>query len=99
MNLGNPSTEHTVLQVANKIQALTGGRSAVKLTDRPTDDPGRRRPDIAKAKAVLGWEPKVTLHDGLARCVPYFEREVRLAHGVELRAGNRIELSRVNSGD
>ena len=71
MNLGNP-IELTVLEFAERIIRLTGSPSQIVFQPLPEDDPKRRRPDISKAKRVLGWEPKVSLEDGLCQTVAYF---------------------------
>ncbi len=73
-NIGNP-VEHTVRQLADRVLALTGSRSEVVKRPLPEDDPRVRQPDITRARQMLGWEPKVTLDDGLARAIAYF-REV-----------------------
>jgi UDP-glucuronate decarboxylase len=70
-NLGNPD-EFTVLQLAEKVIALTGSASRTVTEPLPADDPARRRPDISRARA-LGWEPKVGLEDGLRMTVEYFK--------------------------
>ena len=72
VNLGNP-VELTMLEFAERIQRLTGTKSALEFHPLPQDDPKRRQPDISKAKAVLGWEPKVLLEDGLRETVAYFQ--------------------------
>lgn len=72
VNLGNP-TELTMLEFAERIQRLTGTKSQIVHKPLPEDDPKRRRPDITKAKQVLGWEPKVPLEDGLRETVAYFQ--------------------------
>ena len=72
VNLGNPN-EMTMLEFAHRIQRLTGTKSKLVFRELPSDDPKRRRPDIAKAKRVLGWEPKVDLEDGLKQTVEYFQ--------------------------
>jgi dTDP-glucose 4,6-dehydratase len=72
VNLGNPC-EMTILEFAEKIRRLTGSRSELSYRELPEDDPRQRQPDISKARQVLGWEPRVTLEDGLARTVEYFE--------------------------
>jgi dTDP-glucose 4,6-dehydratase len=72
VNLGNPQ-ELTILEFAKRIQRLTGSRSGIDFRDLPEDDPKQRKPDITKARAVLGWEPSVELEDGLRRTVAYFE--------------------------
>ena len=71
VNLGNPG-EFTMLELAEMVLRLTGSASAIVHKPLPTDDPLQRRPDIAKAKALLGWEPKVPLEEGLGRTIAYF---------------------------
>jgi dTDP-glucose 4,6-dehydratase len=71
MNIGNPA-EMTVLQFAQEIVKLTGSRSEVSFKDLPVDDPKVRQPDIALARRVLGWEPTVSLADGLSRTIEHF---------------------------
>ena len=71
VNLGNPS-EMTILEFARRIRALAGSASPIAFQPLPEDDPKRRRPDIAKARRVLGWEPQVPLDDGLAETIAYF---------------------------
>jgi len=71
INLGNPS-EFTMLELASKVQALTGNDCPVEFQPLPADDPTRRRPDITRARDLLGWEPAVPLDAGLVRTVEYF---------------------------
>jgi len=73
VNLGNPA-EFTVLELAKQVLALTGGASPIEHCPLPPDDPVRRRPDIARARELLGWEPTVPLEDGLKRTVDYFRQ-------------------------
>ena len=75
-NIGNPS-EMTVLQFAEEIRRLTGSTAPIEFRPLPLDDPKIRRPDITKAKALLGWEPQVPLEDGLKRTIDYFRTVVR----------------------
>ena len=78
VNLGNPD-EFTVLDLARKVVAVSDSRSKVGVgRPLPADDPARRKPDIALAKAKLGWQPKVALHDGLRRTVDWF-RTIQLS--------------------
>jgi dTDP-glucose 4,6-dehydratase len=70
-NLGNPS-ELSVLAFAQTIRKLTGTSSEIVFKPLPVDDPRVRQPDVSKAKAKLGWEPKVKLEEGLARTIEYF---------------------------
>jgi UDP-glucuronate decarboxylase len=72
MNLGNP-VETTIGELAEKIVAMTGSRSRIVTAPTPVDDPVRRCPDIGLARAKLGWEPKVTLDEGLRRTIAYFD--------------------------
>ena len=75
VNIGNPH-EMTILQFAEKVIELTGSKSKIVFQELPTDDPKVRQPDITKARRVLGWEPKVELHDGLTRTLDYFRGRV-----------------------
>jgi dTDP-glucose 4,6-dehydratase len=78
VNIGNPH-EFTVLELAEKVLALTGSSSELQFDPRPVDDPAQRKPDLTLARSVLGWEPEVTLEDGLARTTEWFARVT--AHG------------------
>jgi UDP-glucuronate decarboxylase len=71
INLGNPG-EFTMLELAEKVVRLTGSDSKIVHKPLPQDDPKQRRPDIAKARALLDWEPAVPLDEGLARTIAYF---------------------------
>jgi UDP-glucuronate decarboxylase len=71
VNLGNPA-ELSMLQIAESIQKASGRSAGLVFEPLPSDDPARRCPDITLARAVLGWQPKVTLEDGLRRTVAYF---------------------------
>ena len=71
VNLGNPR-EMTMLEFAGAILKITGATSTIIHKPLPQDDPKRRRPDITKAKNLLGWEPKVPLEEGLKHTVEYF---------------------------
>ena len=71
VNIGNPE-EMTILQFARKIIELTGSESPVVFRDLPVDDPKKRRPDIARARKLLQWEPVVGLEEGLRKTVEWF---------------------------
>ncbi len=70
-NIGNP-VEWTILECAREVQALVGSNCEIVFRPLPQDDPKQRRPDITKAKRLLGWEPKVPLREGLRRSMEYF---------------------------
>ena len=70
-NIGNP-TEMTILQFAERINALTGNPGGIVYEALPKDDPQQRRPDITKARRILGWQPQVGLDEGLERTIAYF---------------------------
>ena len=72
VNLGNPA-ELSVLDFAKKIIEITGAKSKIIYEDLPVNDPKVRRPDITKAKAELGWEPKVDLGEGITRTIKWFK--------------------------
>ena len=71
VNIGNPD-EITLLEFAEEILRLTGSSQKVVFKPLPEDDPRQRRPDISKAKQILGWEPKVGRKEGLAITYDYF---------------------------
>jgi dTDP-glucose 4,6-dehydratase len=75
VNIGNPH-ELTIRQIAETIIRMTGSTSQLVYRPLPEDDPKVRRPDITKARALLGWEPKVSLEDGLTRTIEYFRKKV-----------------------
>jgi len=74
-NIGNPA-EMTVLQFAQEIKRLTGTNAQIEFRPLPEDDPKVRKPDIAKARRLLGWEPVVPLEEGLQRTIDYFRSVV-----------------------
>ena len=75
VNIGNP-TEFTILEFAKLILKLTGSQSRITYERLPVDDPKQRRPDITRAKKLLGWEPKVDLETGLRQTIEYFRGKV-----------------------
>jgi len=74
VNIGNPN-EFTILECAREVLELTGSKSEFRYLPMPEDDPTRRCPDIAKAKALLGLEPKTNLRQGLIKTIEYFRRK------------------------
>jgi len=76
VNLGNPG-EMTILEFANRIREQFGQGQEIEFRPLPQDDPKLRQPDITKAKRILGWQPKVSLEEGLAATVEYFKARVR----------------------
>jgi len=75
VNIGNPN-ELTIKTFAERINALTENKAGIIYTPRPVDDPSRRNPDISKARRLLGWEPQVSLDDGLRETIAYFRKKV-----------------------
>jgi dTDP-glucose 4,6-dehydratase len=75
VNLGNPS-EITILDFAKEILALSGSKSEIVYRPLPQDDPKLRKPDITRARQLLGWEPKIDRHEGLKRTLAYFQKKV-----------------------
>lgn len=72
VNIGNPD-EFTILECAQAVMEATGSKSKLKFEALPEDDPTRRCPDITKARTLLGWEPQITLKEGLAKSLPFFK--------------------------
>ena len=77
VNMGNPG-EFTMLELAEKVLKLVGGKSKLTFHPLPTDDPKQRQPEISLAKERLGWEPKITLEDGLKETVAYFRKTINV---------------------
>ena len=75
VNIGNPS-EITLLEFAEEVLKLTGSKSKIVYEPLPQDDPKQRKPDITKAKELLGWEPKIDRHEGLKRTLAYFKLHI-----------------------
>jgi dTDP-glucose 4,6-dehydratase len=76
VNIGNP-IEFTILECARQVLQVTGSNSIVRFEPLPQDDPRQRRPDITKARTLLGWEPKIDLVTGLRLSLDYFQTAVR----------------------
>jgi dTDP-glucose 4,6-dehydratase len=78
VNIGSPH-EVTIEEIARTIIELTGAKSRIVYRPLPQDDPRQRRPDITRARTLLGWEPKVNLRDGMLRSLGYFREKVGIA--------------------
>jgi dTDP-glucose 4,6-dehydratase len=76
VNLGNPR-EMTINQFANEIIRITGTKSITEYKPLPIDDPRVRQPDIARAKEVLGWEPRVDFEEGIKTTIEYFKESLK----------------------
>jgi len=72
VNLGNP-VEFTIRELAELVLEMTGSKSQLVWKELPSDDPKQRKPDIAKARELLKWEPTITLREGLQKTIDYFE--------------------------
>jgi UDP-glucuronate decarboxylase len=77
INLGNPG-EFTIAELADMVIVQTGTASGIEYLPLPQDDPIRRQPDITRAKAILGWEPKIPLNEGLDKTIRYFRETLPL---------------------
>jgi dTDP-glucose 4,6-dehydratase len=77
VNIGNPD-EFTILECAQAVLEVTGSKSELRFEPLPQDDPTRRRPDITKARAALGWEPRISLKEGLEKSLQFFTSKVAL---------------------
>jgi dTDP-glucose 4,6-dehydratase len=75
VNIGNPN-EFTILECAQHVIKVTGSKSKIAYEPLPQDDPKQRRPDITKARQLLGWEPKIQLEAGLRMSLDYFRKAV-----------------------
>jgi dTDP-glucose 4,6-dehydratase len=80
VNIGNP-IEMTILQFAEEINRITANKAGVSFLpdERSERDPQRRQPDITRARSILGWEPKVSLEEGIVKTIPYFKQKLGLA--------------------
>jgi dTDP-glucose 4,6-dehydratase len=74
VNIGNPA-EYTLLELAKKVLEATGSSSEIVFEALPVDDPKVRQPDITRARQLLGWEPQVSLEEGLRRLLQASQRE------------------------
>jgi dTDP-glucose 4,6-dehydratase len=85
VNIGNP-VEFTIRECAKTVLEVTGSKSKLCFVDLPVDDPARRRPDITKARNLLGWEPHVQLKEGLMKSLDYFRSKA--VQGADAAPGN-----------
>jgi dTDP-glucose 4,6-dehydratase len=92
INLGNPE-ETTLLRLAETIIAMTRSGSRIVHQPLPVDDPMLRHPDISKAQALLGWQPQVSLEEGLTRVIPYFQSQI------ETFSATPLDLGQIERGD
>ena len=77
VNIGNPN-EFTMLEFAHIVNELTGNRAGIIYKPLPVDDPKQRKPDISKARRVLGWEPRIEVREGLARTIEDFRQRMKM---------------------
>jgi dTDP-glucose 4,6-dehydratase len=84
VNLGNPE-EYTILECARAVLDATGSKSELIFVDLPEDDPTRRRPDITKARTLLGWGPRVGLREGLQKSLDFFRSKAVAGAAAESR--------------
>jgi UDP-glucuronate decarboxylase len=92
INFGNP-VEFSMLQLANTILDLTGSGSRVVYRPLPQDDPSQRQPDIKKARDLLGWEPLISLKEGLIKTIAYFEdllRESNIKESLDINSEKNV---------
>ncbi len=76
VNIGNPN-EFTILELAEQIKEQLGSKVEIHKEPLPSDDPKQRKPDITRAKEVLGWEPTIQLKEGLAKTISYFDQALK----------------------
>src|SRR5437879_6595148 len=88
VNIGNP-TEFTILECAQRVLAVTGSKSKIRYEPLPQDDPKQRCPDIAKAKKLLNWEPKIDLETGLRMSLDYFKKALLEENATRARSNGR----------
>ena len=96
INIGNPS-EFTIRELAELVIELTGSQSKLVFLPLPADDPRKRRPDIRRAEAELGWRPTTSLRDGLAKTIDYFDELLRSGEGTHDIGGGPAALA-LNGG-
>jgi UDP-glucuronate decarboxylase len=95
VNLGNPN-EFTIRELAETVVELTGSSSRLIHMPLPTDDPRQRRPDISKANELFGWEPTISLREGLQATIAYFEKLLREEQNLATTYGYLPNRARVS---
>ena len=88
VNIGNPD-EFTIMECAKLVLKMTGSKSEISFQPLPQDDPKQRRPDISKARQLLGWEPKIDLETGLKLSMEYFQQAIRIEEAE--KSGKKVE--------
>jgi dTDP-glucose 4,6-dehydratase len=91
VNIGNP-VEFTILECAHVVLKVTGSKSPIVNEPLPQDDPKQRRPDISKAKRLLGWEPKINLETGLKLSMDYFKQAIELESAEKTAKQNTVAV-------
>jgi dTDP-glucose 4,6-dehydratase len=91
VNIGNP-TEFTILECAHLVLKVTGSKSAITYEPLPQDDPKQRRPDISKARQLLGWEPKIDLEQGLKLSMEYFREAIAIEDAQKVGKQNTVAV-------
>jgi dTDP-glucose 4,6-dehydratase len=91
VNIGNP-TEFTILECAHLVLKVTGSRSPITYQPLPQDDPKQRRPDIGKARELLGWEPKIDLEAGLKLSMAYFQQAIEIEDAAKAGKQQAVEV-------
>lgn len=96
VNLGNPD-EHTIEEFASIIHDMVGGKSHIIHKDAMEDDPQRRKPDITRANNILGWQPLVSLQQGIGKTVEYFRRELMRSKHSERNLHDPVEAGNIRA--
>jgi dTDP-glucose 4,6-dehydratase len=91
VNIGNPK-EFTILECAHLVLKVTGSRSPISYEPLPQDDPKQRRPDISKARELLGWEPKIDLEAGLKLSMAYFQQAIEIEDAAKAGKQNTVAV-------
>jgi dTDP-glucose 4,6-dehydratase len=98
VNIGNPN-EFTILECAQQVLKVTGSKSKIRHEPLPPDDPKQRRPDITKARRLLGWDPRIDLETGLEMSLDYFRKAVAAETEKETREGTKEGTKKEKPGE